>query len=414
VRCEILAIGTELLLGQVVDTNGAFIGEQLALAGIDCLLAARVGDNHARIVRAVRDALARADAVICCGGLGPTQDDITREALAEVMGVELETRPELVETLRNAFAARGRPMPENNLRQAQVPVGARALPQERGTAPGLVCPVGDRVVYALPGVPHELRGLLVEAVIPDLIARAGERATIRSRTLRTWGLGESALAELVAPRVAALDAVGNPTIAFLASGIEGVKLRITARGSGDDPAADAAARLDAEEAALRALLGEAVFGVDDETMEAAIGRLLVDRGQTLAVAESLTGGLIGARMTDVAGASRWFRGGIVAYDGQVKRSLLDVPEGPVVSGSAASAMAEGARRVLAADVGLAVTGVAGPAEQDDQPVGTVWVGVAGIGETLTRRLELSGDRERIRQLTVISAGDLLRRRLLAT
>ncbi|HLH46386.1 MAG TPA: molybdopterin-binding protein [Acidimicrobiales bacterium] len=234
-RCEILAVGTELLLGQVVDTNSAWIGEQLALAGIDCLLQVKVGDNQARIVRALRDALARADAVICCGGLGPTQDDITREAIAEVLGVGLETRAELVEVIQGLFASRGRPMPANNLRQAQVPAGATVIPQTRGTAPGLICPLGDRVVYAVPGVPHEMREMLERAVIPDLVARSGVRATIRSRTLRTAGLGESAVAELIAPRLEALDVTGNPTIAFLASGIEGMKVRITARAPGTTP-----------------------------------------------------------------------------------------------------------------------------------------------------------------------------------
>ena len=412
-RCEVLAVGTELLLGQVVDTNSAWIGEQLALAGIDSLLAVKVGDNRERIVRALRDALARADAVICCGGLGPTQDDITREAIAEVMGVGLETRPELVEVIRGLFAGRGRPMPDNNLRQAQVPAGATVIPQTRGTAPGLVCPVGDRVVYAVPGVPHEMRDMLTRAVLPDLTARAGERATIRSRTLRTWGLGESAVAERLAPRLAALDATGNPTIAFLASGIEGIKIRITARGGGADPAADAEVRLAAEEGEVRALLGDTVFGVDDETMEAAVGALLLRSGRTLAVAESLTGGLIGARVTAVAGASGWFRGGIVSYASEVKRDLLGVGEGPVVSPEAAAAMAEGTARVLGADVGLAVTGVAGPAEQEGQPVGTVWVGVAGLGPTRTHHLQLAGDRDRVRQMTVIQAGYLLRRALLA-
>ncbi|HET9072444.1 MAG TPA: competence/damage-inducible protein A [Acidimicrobiales bacterium] len=412
-RCEVLAVGTELLLGQVVDTNSAWIGEQLALAGIDSLLAVKVGDNRERIVRALRDALARADAVICCGGLGPTQDDITREAIAEVVGVGLETRPELVEVIRGLFAGRGRPMPDNNLRQAQVPAGATVIPQTRGTAPGLICPVGDRVVYAVPGVPPEMRDMLTRAVLPDLTARAGERATIRSRTLRTWGLGESAVAERLAPRLAALDATGNPTIAFLASGIEGIKVRITARGGGADPAADAEARLAAEEGEVRALLGDTVFGVDDETMEAAVGALMRRSGRTLAVAESLTGGLIGARVTAVAGASHWFRGGIVSYASEVKRDLLGVGEGPVVSPGAAAAMAEGAARVLGADVGLSVTGVAGPAEQEGQPVGTVWVGLAGLGPTRTHHLRLAGDRDRIRQMTVIQAGDLLRRALLA-
>ncbi len=411
-RCEVLAIGTELLLGQVVDTNSSWIGEQLASVGVDCQLQVKVGDNHARIVRAIRDGLSRSDALICCGGLGPTPDDITREAIAEVMGVGLVTRPDLVGVIREMYSGRDRPMPESNLRQAQVPEGSTVIPQTRGTAPGLICPVGDRVVYAVPGVPHEMRDMLTRAVLPDLTARAEERATIRSRTLRTWGLGESALAERLAPRLDALDEVGNPTIAFLASGIEGIKVRITARGTGDDPVAAAEALLAGEEAEVRALLGDHVFGVDDQTMEAAVGDLLVRSARTLAVAESLTGGLIGARIAAVAGASRWFRGGVVSYSSEVKRDLLGVGGGPVVSADAAGEMAAGVAALLGADIGLSATGVAGPSEQEGQPVGTVWVGVAGLGRVRSRRLALSGDRDHIRQLTVVHAGDLLRRALL--
>jgi nicotinamide-nucleotide amidase len=302
-------------------------------------------------------------------------------------------------------------MPDNNLRQADVPAGAAIIPQTRGTAPGLICPLGDRVIYAVPGVPHEMRDMIDRAVLPDLTARAGERATIRSRTLRTWGLGESALAERIAARLDALEETGNPTIAFLASGIEGIKVRITAKGTGDDAVAHAEALLAAEERELRALLGPVVFGVDDDNMEVAVGRLLVGRGLTLALAESLTGGLMASRVTAIPGASRWFRGGIVSYASEVKRDLLDVGEGPVVSETAAAEMATGAARVLGADVGLAVTGVAGPDEQDGQPVGTVWVGLAVRGAVQTRKLSLPGDRERVRQMTVISALDLLRRAL---
>jgi len=415
-RCEVLAVGTELLLGQVVDTNSAHIGAALASIGVDCNLQVKVGDNQARIVRALRDALARADAVICCGGLGPTQDDITREAIAEVLGVELETRSELAEVITEIYASRGRSMPTNNLRQAQVPRGAEVIPQTRGTAPGLICALGDRIVYAVPGVPHEMRDMLERAVLPDLARRAGQAATIRSRTLRTWGMGESAVAEALAGRIAALDRSGTATIAFLASGIEGIKVRITARGVGPDPAAAAAAAdaaVAAEEAEVRPLLGDHLFGVDEETMEAAVGKLLVAGGLSLAVAESITGGLIGARITDVPGASRWFRGGVVSYASEVKRGLLGVPAGPVVSPDAAEAMAEGVVRLLGADVGLAVTGVAGPDLQDQQPAGTVWVGLAGPGDRRsTTELHLPGERDRVRQMTVIHAMDVLRRSLL--
>jgi nicotinamide-nucleotide amidase len=301
-------------------------------------------------------------------------------------------------------------MTDNNLRQADVPEGALVITQTRGTAPGLICPVGDRVVYAVPGVPGEMREMVERAIVPDLQRRSGTVATIRSRTLRTWGLAESGLAEIVAPRVDALDVAGNPTIAFLASGIEGIKVRITAKGA--DTAA-ATALLDAEEIELRALLGDAVFGVDDQAMEAAVGDLLLRLGLNLGLAESLTGGLVGARLTARPGASEWFRGSIVSYSGEVKRDVLGVPDGPVVSEQAAKAMASGAARVLGADVGLSVTGVAGPAEQDGQPVGTVWMGLALGGRVSATIVRLPGARNEVRQLATISVLDLLRRRLLA-
>ena len=407
-RCEVVAIGTELLLGQIVDTNSSWIGEQLAAQGIEHLRQTKVGDNHARIVEVLQEALARAEAVIVCGGLGPTQDDITREAIATVMGVELVRHDELADVIREMFASRGRVMPDNNLRQADVPEGATVIEQRTGTAPGLICPVGDdrsKVLYAVPGVPYEMREMLERAVLPDLARRAGVRGTILSRTLRTWGESESRVAELLGPRIVALDGAGNPTLAFLASGIEGIKVRITA--SADD---DAAARLllDAEEAEVRAVLADLVFSGDDETMEAAIGRLLVDRGLTLAVAESLTGGLVAARIVAVPGASEWFRGGVVAYDSEVKFDVLGVTPGPVVSRAAAMEMADGVRRRLGADVGVAATGVAGPTEQEGQPVGTVWLGLALGDDVDAVQIRLPGDRDRVRQMAVISLLNRLR------
>jgi nicotinamide-nucleotide amidase len=410
-RCEVLAIGTELLLGQVVDTNSAWIGEQLALAGIDSHFQVKVGDNQARIVAAIRQALARSDALICCGGLGPTQDDITREAMAEVLGVPLEVDEEVVARIERMFAGRGRAMAANNLRQADVPQGATVIPQVRGTAPGLICRLGDRTIYAIPGVPHEMREMMERAVIPDLVAQAGTPAIILSRTLRTWGLAESTLAEQLEDRLDFLDSAGSgaPTIAFLASGIEGIKVRITAKAP---TRTEATALLDTEERAIRELLGSVVFGVDDEGMEAAVGKLLLEEGLTLGVAESLTGGLVGSRISEVPGASDWFRGSIVAYASDVKRDLLAVGAGPVVSESAAEEMALGAAATLGADVGLALTGVAGPTPQDGQPVGTVWVGLAMDGEPHARLFRYPGDRQQIRQMATITALDLLRRTLI--
>jgi nicotinamide-nucleotide amidase len=410
-RCEVVAVGTELLLGQIVDTNSSWIGEQLALAGIDSLWQTKVGDNLERIVAAFRLALERSDAVIVCGGLGPTQDDITRNAIAEVMGVELVQDDAILERIKRMFDSRGRVMAANNALQALVPVGACPIPQQPGTAPGLICPIGDKVLYAVPGVPREMKVMVEEAIIPDLQERMGERAAIVSRVLRTWGLAESALAEEIAPRLEALEATGNPTLAFLASGIEGIKIRITAKAPTHE---EAVALIEAEDAELRAILGTTIFGVDTDTMERAAGYLLEDRGWSLGIAESMTGGLVSSRVVDVPGSSGWFRGSVVSYASEVKYDVLGVPDDlPVISAECAIAMADGVRKVVGSDVGLSVTGVAGPAEQEGQPVGTVWLGLALPGrETEAVHVRLAGGREQIRQFSTISLMDLLRRRLL--
>ena len=409
-RCEVVAIGTELLLGQIVDTNSAWIGAQLAQAGLDSHFQTKVGDNLARIVGCIRLALERSDAVILCGGLGPTQDDITRDAIAQVMGVPLVRSAELAERIRALFAARGREMAANNLRQADVPEGASVIPEMPGTAPGLICPLGDKVIYAVPGVPHEMRTMMLGTVLPDLQRRAGVRAVIGSRVLRTWGHTESGLAELLGPRMLELDAQGNPTLAFQASGIEGIKVRITAK-AGDDAAGDAI--LAEEETRLRGLLGDYVFGTDEQTMESVVLEMLRARGLCLAVAESVTGGLVGSRLTAIPGAGDVLRGGVVAYASDIKFGLLGVPEGPVVTAEAAEAMAAGVRRLLGADVGLATTGVAGPTEQEAQPVGTVFLGLAQGERTRSTVVRLPGDRNRIRQYGVISLLNFLRLSLLA-
>ncbi len=414
-RCEIVAIGTELLLGQIVDTNSSWMGEHLAAAGIDSHFQTKVGDNHARIVSCLRIALERSDAVICCGGLGPTQDDITRDAIAEVMGVKLVRHDDIVQRIREMFTARGREMSENNALQADVPEGASIISQVRGTAPGLVCPVqtptGEKVIYAVPGVPYEMTEMMERMIIPDLVRRSGEVATIKSRVLRIWGIAESTLAERVAPRLEALALPDAPpaTIAFLASGMEGIKVRVTAKGP-DEAAVEAV--LDAEEVELRAILGDLVFGVDTENMEVAVSKLLLARGAMLAVAESVTGGLMASRLVSVAGASKWFRGGIVSYASEVKFDLLGVPEGPVVSEAAAIQMAKGVAARLGSTIGLSVTGVAGPDTQDGQPVGTVFIGVSDGDTAFAEMLKMPGDRDRIRQFSTVGALDILRRHLL--
>ena len=323
-------------------------------------------------------------------------------------------------------------MPDSNLRQADVPEGATIIPQTKGTAPGLICPVGHKVIYAVPGVPYEMADMFERAIVPDLLRRmaeGGESAgVIASRVLRTWGMSESGLAEALAEHIARLDRPSTP---------EGTGGRGTerARRVGDHRLpgqrdrgdqgpghragrgrAAAAELLDAEEAEIRRVLvaaaGDVVFGVDEEAIEDAVATAVMAGGLTLGLAESLTGGLASSRLVNVPGASQWFRGSVVSYASEVKFAVLGVPEGPVVSEEAARAMADGARRVLGSDVGLSITGVAGPDPQDGQPPGTVFVGLARAGHpTESFGFNVPGDRDRVRQYATIAALDLLRRTL---
>lgn len=409
-RAEVLAVGTELLLGDVVNGNAATIGRALADAGIDVVRATAVGDDEATIVDALRSALSRADSVLVTGGIGPTQDDLTREALAAAAGVELHRDEALAEALLARYAAlgrRGRALPAMNLRQADLPVGATAIPNPAGTAPGVRMELDGGVVYALPGVPHEMTAMLHESVLPDLLARADAPAAIVSRTLHTAGMWESSVAEALSALHTQLEAApGAPSLAWLA-GKGQTRVRITARTATRE---EALAQIAPVEAEIRALLGIAVWGADDETLPSVVHGLLLARGETVAVAESLTGGLLGAALTETPGASATFVGGITAYSTSLKASMLGAdPSEPAVSASTAAAMAVGARDRLGGTYGLALTGVAGPEEQDGQPAGTAHLALAGPSGLEQRLLRLPGDRGRVRMLAVTSALDLLRR-----
>jgi len=410
-NCEVIAVGTELLLGQIVDTNSSYIGEQLALAGIDSHFQTKVGDNAARMKDAIELALSRSDAVILCGGLGPTQDDITRNVIADVMGVELETRQELVDKISAMFSQRGRAMPQNNLLQAQIPVGGEPIPIQPGTAPGLCCPIGDRVIYAVPGVPWEMTQMIDGFVLPDLSARAGITSVIASRVLRTWGMSESGLAEALHNEIERLDETGEATIAFLASGIEGLKVRITAKATTQ---AEVDIKLADEEARVRVIIGdEVIFGTDDDTMESVVVGLCRDQGLKLGLAESITGGLIGQRITSHPGVSDVFQGSIVSYADSVKNDVLGIAGVPAISEEGAAAMAEGAARVLGAECSVAVTGVAGPTEAGGYKVGTVFMATHVDGVTEVLMVEWPFDRKRTREFTTITVLNQLRKRLLA-
>jgi nicotinamide-nucleotide amidase len=408
-RCEVVAIGTELLLGQIMDTNSAWIGEQLALAGIDSHFQVKVGDNFERMEAAMRQGLERSDAVICCGGLGPTQDDITREVIARIMGVELERDEAIVARIRAMFESRGRVMTDNNKRQADIPLGASPIAEMPGTAPGLVCPLGDKVIYAVPGVPREMKEMMAGTILPDLQRRSGETAVIRSRVIRTWGHSESGLAEMLALRIDELDGTGNPTLAFQASGIEGLKIRITAK-AGDEAAAEEI--IAAEEALVRAVLGDVVFGVDEETMEVVILKRLKALGLTLAVAEELTGGVLTSRLTEIEGAEAAFKGALISPPANAGHS-----DGAAAEPAEKRAIAEAARArdTLGADIGIAAIR---PSRDEGHPNGMVFLGIvtsigghdgARDGAEHLDSVALPGDKTRLRNYAVISLLNYLRK-----
>tara|TARA_B100000579_G_scaffold115179_1_gene92301 strand:- start:1535 stop:2782 length:1248 start_codon:yes stop_codon:yes gene_type:complete len=410
VRCEIVAVGTEILLGQIIDTNSAWIAERLAETGVDCHFQTVVGDNPERMLEVLASALERAEALIVTGGLGPTQDDLTREVVAELMGVELVRDMEIVERIQERFSSRGRPMPENNLKQADVPVGANAIAEMPGTAAGLICPMHEgKVIYLVPGVPTEMKQMLEGTVLQDLVSRSGEKSVISSRVLKTWGHSESGLAEDLAEEIERLNGDGEVTLAFQASGIEGVKVRITAKAVNKE---QSDSLLDHEENVLRELIGDHIFAVDHQTMESVVLDQLKAQSLTFATAESITGGMIGSRLTEIPGSSDSYIGSIVAYDADVKRSLLNVPKDiSVVSQEAVEAMALGVCAVLGADVSVAVSGAAGPYPHEGQEPGTVWMATNVKGDVESFKVVFPFDRAQIRQFTVITVLNALRKRL---
>lgn len=401
---EIIAVGTELLLGQITNRNAAHLGEKLAESGFDSHYQVVVGDNLDRIVESIKTAMGRSDAVIMTGGIGPTQDDVTREAISAATERPLQFNEEFAGRLRTFWASRGRQMPESNLRQAEYPEGAEQIANPKGTAPALALEHEGCWVFALPGVPAEMRYLLQHEVMPRLLEVAGEEQVVLSRLVRSWGRSESQVAEL-------LDDLyhrsTNPSVAFLASAGE-IKVRITAKAPTEP---EAEALIAPYEEIVRDRLGTSVFGVDEETIEQVVLTLLAERGWTLATAESATAGLIAARIASVPGASEIFRGGAVVYATDLKASMLDVPqevldEG-VVSEATALFMAEGAAGRLQADVAVAVTGSAGPDPQERE-IGTMIIGVHTPDGSGARVLRLPGDRERIRTYAATAALHLLR------
>ena len=413
VRAEIISVGTELLLGQIVDTNAPYLSEKLSAFGIDVFYRVTVGDNTARLAEALNTALSRADLVITIGGLGPTQDDLTKETIAEVLGERMAADPESEKAIRAFFERRGLPIAQSNLKQALKPESGIAIPNSVGTAPGTIVEKDGKIVIALPGPPGEFIPMAENSVFPYLSRSprlTGAPAIILSRTLRVCGIGESAAEE----RIKDLLGSGNPTIAPYAKGGE-VHFRITAKS----PTRESALAMISElEAKTRERLGDYVFGVDEETLESVVVRMLIERRLKLALAESCTGGLIANRITNVPGSSNTFLAGVVAYSNAAKTEFLDVPvelirEHGAVSPQTAEAMAEGAAARTGADIGVGVTGIAGPdGGTVEKPVGLVYIGLRTPEGISSMKNIFGGNRLEVKQRASHAALNLVRMFLL--
>ena len=406
---EIVSVGTELLMGQIVNTDAQFVASHLAPLGYRALYQVTVGDNPARLAGVVQSALARADVLLFTGGLGPTDDDLTKETVAQALGLEMAVVPEEEARLRAYFASRGKEMTPNNLKQARFPTGSIILPNPNGTAPGCIMEADGKAAILMPGPPRELYPMFRDHVLPYLEKRSGVR--LHSRELRIFGMGESELTYRLRDLIAAQT---NPTIAPYVKTSE-VTLRVTAQCQDD---AEGERLVAPVIDAILARLGSIVYSTNGESLPALCVRLLLTQGATLAVAESCTGGMLASSIVDIPGCSACFLEGAVTYANGAKVRRLGVSEGTLatdgaVSLACAQQMAEGLRAAAGTTYALATTGIAGPdGGTPEKPVGLVYVALAGPGRTEVRKLCLSGDRTRIRTAATLHALDLLRRSLL--
>jgi nicotinamide-nucleotide amidase len=407
-NAEIVSIGTEILLGEIVDTNSAYIAERLPALGIDVYYKHVVGDNLGRLVEVIQLARERADIVITTGGLGPTEDDLTREAIAVVHGEQTAIDPDLETWLRALYQRRGAVMPERNIKQTWLIPSARAIPNPRGTAPGWWAERDGKVVIAMPGPPSEMTRMWDEEVAPELLKRHTGTVLIK-RTLKTAGMGESNVDEAISHLLKG----ANPAIGIYARA-DGVHVRLGAKAATPEEARALIAPVEAE---IREILAPHVWGADDDTFESVVGQMLRDRGLTLAAMESCTGGLLSDTITNVPGSSRYFKGGIVSYMTEVKEMMGVDPaiigEHGVVSAETAAAMAAAVRERLQADIGVGITGVAGPEPQDGVPVGQVYIAIDGGGHVPSQALafQFAQSRTAIKRRAVTQTIMLLRRAL---
>lgn len=405
-RAEIISCGTELLLGHISDTNATYLAQSLAALGIDLYYVSQVGDNQGRVVETLQRAWGRSDLIIVTGGLGPTEDDLTRESISALLGETMYIDPQLEGHLRKGFARLRMRMPERNLKQATLIPSAQSLVNPVGTAPGWWVERDGRIVVAMPGVPREMYRMWEEQVVPRLHKHTG--GLIFTRILRVYGMGESTVEE----RLGELIHATNPTVATYAK-IDGVDVRVSAKAEQRERAEEMVVDVELQ---VRKLLGNAIFGVDKDTLAVVTGKLLMAHQCTLGVMESLTGGLLASMVTDVPGSSGYFAGGIVTYTTELKASM-GVPRDILdsygaVSEQTARAMACAARGRLGTDIGIGVTGVAGPDKQEDKPVGTVYIAVEGPEGVVTgMRSGWRGDRSDHKRHAALTALNLLRKYL---
>jgi nicotinamide-nucleotide amidase len=407
-KAEIISIGTEILLGELLDTNANYLAARLPALGIDLYWTTQVGDNLDRLTEAFRRAWERSDLTLATGGLGPTEDDVTREAIAAALNEPLSVQPDLEAQLRAFFASRGLLMPERNVKQAALIPSARAIPNPRGTAPGWWAERQGRILVAMPGPPPELERMWEVEVAPRLAALVGGGGVIVSRTLKTAGIGEGTVDEMVSPLLKST----NPTIGVYAKA-DGVHLRITAKAATAEEARHLIAPMEDE---VRTVLGQAIWGADDDTLEGAVGALLEGQGLTLATMESCTGGLLATTITDVAGSSAYFKGGFVSYTAEMKVALgVDaglVARHGVVSAEVAQDMARACRQRLGADFGVGITGVAGPEPLEGKPPGTIHIGLDDGSAPQAVSYAFAQGRAATKRRAVTTALALLRRALL--
>ena len=407
-KAEIVAVGTEILLGDITDTNSAFIAEELAPLGIDLYWMTVVGDNMDRLVEVLRRAWDRSDLIVLTGGLGPTEDDITREGIARMLGEELAVDPDVEKWLRGFFSSRGYPMPERNIKQATVIPSSKPLYNARGTAPGWWVQREGTALVTMPGVPVELFQMWQEQVLPQIKELLGGDI-ILSRTIKTLGMAEAAVDEVLSPLLSST----NPSIGIYAK-MDGIHIRITAKGGGEDVVREMLADMDSK---VREQLGDRVWGVDDQTLEGVVGELLMQKSLTLATMESCTGGLLANYLTDVPGSSRYFKGGAVTYTNDMKmamgvpRALIE--EHGAVSPQVAEAMARAAQEKLGGDVGVAITGVAGPDDMEGKPKGTVHIGIVAGDQADTFSYRYGFPRQQVKRWAALRAMFQLRRILLS-